>query len=62
MGFETVLAHLFVAAGKVSSFADILIKPLHWVEVGIRIDLEAELSFGACCAYRESESLIEPIV
>jgi hypothetical protein len=62
MLLEALLAYLFVTAGKVSSFADVLIKPLHGIEAGALIDFEAELSFRACCAHRESESLIELIV
>jgi hypothetical protein len=59
---EALLAYLFVTAGKVSTFANILIEPLHGIEAGARIDLETELSFRACCAHRESESLIELVV
>jgi len=59
---ETLLAYLFMTTGKVSSFAEVLIEPLHGIEAGARIDLEAELSFRACCAHHESESLIELIV
>jgi hypothetical protein len=61
MLFEALLAYLFVTAGKVPSFADVLIEPLYGVKDGARIDLEAELSFRACCAHCESESLIELI-
>ena len=59
MLLEALLAYLFVTAGKVSSFANVLIEPLHGIEPVVRVDLEAELSFRACCAHRESESLIK---
>jgi hypothetical protein len=44
MLLEALLAYLFVTAGKVSTFANILIEPLHGIEAGARIDLETELS------------------
>jgi hypothetical protein len=62
MLLEALLAYLFMTARKIPSFANVLIEPLDGIEVGKPFDLEAELSFRACCADCESESLIELIV
>jgi hypothetical protein len=62
MLLEALFAYLFVTTGKISSFANVLIEPLYGIKGWERIDLEAELSFRACCAHRESESLIELII
>jgi hypothetical protein len=62
MLLEALFAYLFVTTRKIPSFTNVLIEPLYGIEVRGRIELEAELSFRACCAHRKSESLIELIV